>query len=98
MMSVLEQKSQFSGTTKSGFAYHLNRQALDNMELIDALADSADGNTLAVSRVCRLLLGSEQRKALYDHVRTEDGRVPTEEISAEIIEMFGALGAAGKNA
>lgn len=98
MISVLEQEGTFSGATKSGFSYAINRKALDNMELIDALADSADGDTLAVSKVCRLLLKPEQRKALYDHVRTEDGRVPTEAISAEIVEMFSALGAAGKNA
>ena len=35
-----------------------------------------------------MLLGAEQKKALYDHVRTEDGLVPTEKVMAELTQIM----------
>lgn len=84
-------------TTRSGFSCDLPDATLDNMELVDALAEmQSDSDTLAVSSVLRLLLGNDNRKALYDHLRV-DGRVPIEEVTAEISDIFAALGQAGKN-
>lgn len=82
--------------TKSGFECEVTKGRLDNMELVDALAE-LDENELAVSRVCLLLLGKETRKRLYDHLRTEDGRVPTASLTAELSEIMAALGETGKN-
>lgn len=84
------------GTTNSGFAYELPENAIDNMELVDALAETTENNPMAVSRVCRLFLGDSLRGRLYDHLRTADGRVPIEALSNEIGEMFAAYGEAGK--
>ena len=50
-----------------------------------------------ISAVCRLVLGKAQRKALYDHLRTEDGRVPADQVSAALNEIFLALGPDAKN-
>lgn len=84
-------------TTQSGFTCDLPDNAADNMEIVDALAEmQSDSDMLAVSRVLRLLLGDANRKALYDHLRV-DGRVPIEAVSAEISDIFAALGQAGKN-
>ena len=82
--------------TKSGFECEIAKDRLDNRELVDALAE-LDENELAVSRVCLLLLGKETRKRLYDHLRTEDGRVPTADLTAELSEIMAALGETGKN-
>lgn len=84
------------GQTSSGFDYELPENAIDNMELIDALAETTENNPIAVSRVCRLFLGESLRRRLYDHLRTEDGRVPIEAISNELRELFAAYGEAGK--
>lgn len=84
------------GTTSSGFAYALPENAIDNMDLVDALADAANNDPLAVSRVCRLFLSEELRRRLYEHLRTEDGRVPIAAITNELGEMFAAYGEAGK--
>lgn len=84
------------GKTSSGFAYELPENAIDNMELVDALAETTENNPVAVSRVCRLFLGDSLRKRLYDHLRTEDGRVPIEALSNELGELFAAYGEAGK--
>ena len=44
------------GTTKSGFKYEVDESAADNMELIDALAEAAGDDMLAISNVCKMLL------------------------------------------
>lgn len=85
------------GTTKTGFQFEIPEENLDNMELIDALSEADQGNKLAVSRVCELLLGKSLKKALYDHVRISDGRVPTEALSSEILDIIMYKGESGKN-
>lgn len=85
------------GKTSSGFEFSLNENVLDNMELVDALAETEADNPLAVSKACLLLLGPELRKKLYNHLRTEDGRVPVELVSTEMVEIFSAFGKTGKN-
>ena len=61
------------------------------------LAEMQEENPLQISAVCRLVLGKAQRKALYDHLRTEDGRVPADQVSAALNEIFLALGPDAKN-
>lgn len=85
------------GVTKSGFEFELEENVINNMELVDALADCADDNPFAVSKAVKLLLGNDLRQKLYDHLRTEDGRVPMEDVSAAVSEIFAAFGTAGKN-
>lgn len=85
------------GVTKSGFEFELEENVINNMELVDALADCADDNPFAVSKAVKLLLGNDLRQKLYDHLRTEDGRVPMEEVSVAVSEIFAAFGTAGKN-
>lgn len=84
------------GQTSGGFAFELEEKVLDNMELLDAIAESEKDPT-AMSRVCLLLLGKDVRARLYDHLREEDGRVPVEAVSAAVIEIFAACGDKGKN-
>ena len=84
------------GTTKSGFEYEVDESAADNMELIDALAEAASDYILAISNVCKMLLGKDMRKKLYDHIRAEDGRVPIKNAVDEIMEIMQAMGDKGK--
>lgn len=86
------------GKTKTGFTYQLDDDAMNNMELVDAMAELDDGgHPFALSRVCLLLLGKEQRKRLYDHIRTEDGRVPPQAMGEEIADIIRGFGEQGKN-
>lgn len=82
--------------TTSGFECDIDRERLKNMELVDALADMQDDDVLAVSRVVRLLFTKEEKKRLYDHLRTPDGRVPPDAIGVELNEIFSMLGEEGK--
>lgn len=75
------------GKTKSGFSYELDKERLNNYELLEAI-EELEENPLVLSRVVNLLLGKEQTKKLKDHLRTENGIVPTEKLSEEITEIF----------
>lgn len=83
------------GRTNSGFDYEITETRLDNMELVDALAE-AQSNLFKVGTVVKLLLGPEQQKKLYDYLRLEDGTVPSGRVSEEVLEIFNAC-KAGKN-
>lgn len=74
--------------TGSGFEFEIAETTLNNMELVDALAEADEGNHLAISRVCTLLLGKEQKKKLYDHVRLEDGSVPIDAVTNILVEII----------
>lgn len=82
--------------TESGFSIELEESALDNMEVLDALSDLDEGNPLAMSRLVVKLLGKDGKKRLYDHLRTEDGRVPASAVENAIMELFQSINA-GKN-
>ena len=78
-----------TGKTKTGFEYEFNEDLINDMEVIDALAEVASGeNILAVSTVVKKLFSAEDRKRLYDHVRLEDGRVPADALMEEITEIM----------
>lgn len=75
------------GKTKSGFSYELDKDRLNNYELLEAIGELEE-NPLVLSSVVNLLLGKEQTKKLKEHLRTENGIVPTEKMSEEITEIF----------
>ena len=77
------------GKTSKGFKFEIKDEALDNMELVECMAD-VDKNPLLFPKICNMILGEEQKKALYDFYRTEDGRVPIDDISNAIQEIFGS--------
>lgn len=78
------------GTTASGFEFEVSDQINNDMELLEALESMQDGDALALAKVARKILG-KQKDALYDHLRTEDGRVPIEAVTQEIKDIFGAF-------
>lgn len=75
------------GKTLSGFDYEISDARLNNMELVDALAE-LESNPLRLVRVAELMLGDEQKKALYDFVRLEDDTVPIDAIERELMEII----------
>lgn len=78
-----------TGKTKSGFSYKIEKQRLDNYELLEAIGE-LETNPVAIGKIVKLLLGEEQTAQLKNHVRTEDGFVPSEPMTAEITEIFEA--------
>lgn len=86
-----------SGKTKTGFAFSVDENAMNDMRLVDVLADKEIDDAFRMSHILKLLLPDNQRKQLYKHVRTATGRVPVDAVVAEIEDIFAALGDAGKN-
>jgi len=84
------------GILKSGFEFEIDVESLDDMEFVEALAD-AETNALAFPRVCKMMLGEEQKKRLYDHLRDENGRVPVQAVQEAIIEIMSTSGDEAKN-
>lgn len=64
------------GTTSTGFEYEITDEAMNDAELLDALIEAEDGNVISMRRAIDRLLGKEQVKRLYEHLRDEHGRVP----------------------
>ena len=79
------------GKTTTGFEFDIEDERLDDMELVDIMAE-IDENPLLMPKVCKMLLGEEQKKRLYDHLRSEDGRVPIEATTNAIQEIFNSPG------
>ena len=86
-----------SGKLKNGFEYEVDDKILDDMEMVDALAEAQSTNPLAISTVIQKLLGDDQKKVLYDLVRRKDGTVPIEAVTNSVVEIFEQMGVSGKN-
>lgn len=85
-----------NGKTKTGFEFEFDELRLDDMEFVE-LAAAVDENVTLLPKLLNMVLGEEQKKRLYDHLRTEDGRVPTQAVADAIEEIFGAAGDLSKN-
>lgn len=83
----MENVKIIEGITESGFVYEIKQSNLENFELLEVLS-SIDENPLLLPKLLKMLLDEEQKQALYDHVRLEDGTVPTTAIEKEIIDIF----------
>lgn len=77
-------------TTKSGYTVSVDEEKLDDMRFVDALAELKDDG-LALPRVMGMIFTAEDKKRLYEHVSTDDGRVPIEKTTAEFCEVLRAL-------
>lgn len=85
-----------NGETKSGFKFEVDETQLDDMEFLEALADTQE-DVLAFPRVCTKLLGNEQKKRLYDHLRDEKGKVPIAAVNEAVTEIMTIAGEKTKN-
>ena len=77
-------------TTESGYTVSVDEEKLDDMRFVDALAELQD-NGLALPRVMDMVFTEEDKQRLYDHVRTDDGRVLIEKTTSELCEVLRAL-------
>lgn len=75
------------GKTAAGFEYQVDPDALNDMELMETIAE-VDDNPLKLPKVIRLVLGDAQKKAFYDHYRNDSGKVPVDVISAAFVEIL----------
>ena len=64
------------GTTKTGFKFSIDPDAIKDMEFIELMA-AADENPLKYPAMIERMLGKEQKDKLYEHCRNEKGRKVT---------------------
>lgn len=83
--------------TRTGFVCDLPENVMDNMELLDVMADESIDAAFRASAAVKMILGVESRKRLYDHLRTEDGRVPVAAVNEALEDIFQSFGKHGKN-
>lgn len=78
-------------TTASGFSWDIDDVVLDDAEILDFLVDIEGGKMISIVPMVTRILTPAGKKALYDHLRTEDGRVPYSDLDREITEIFQLL-------
>lgn len=93
-----------TGTTSTGFKFQFNEAKADDMRFVDLIATIADEKTpdferlAGCSRLVEMLLGKEQKAALYEHIgAANDGRVPYADLEKALAEIMAGGGDAVKN-
>ena len=74
--------------TKSGFIIDMAPETLDDMEVFELIVEVDKGDATKLPALLGLILTPEQKTALYDHCRTEEGRVPISKVVAEFAEIM----------
>lgn len=78
-----------AGTTSTGFSYELADERLGDYETFEMLTEVEAGNTSALPKALRALLGDEQHDALKAHIKElNGGRVPIEAMMAEVQDIL----------
>ena len=77
--------------TASGFTCKIDPVILDDMRLMDLIAE-LDENQLLYPKFVKFLLGADTKEKLYKHLETKDGRVPIAALDAELKEIMEQLG------
>lgn len=73
--------------TQSGFEYELDLTAMNDLEVLEMIAD-VEESPLILPKLLTKILGKAQRDKLYDHVRTKEGTVPIDKVNLELVNMF----------
>lgn len=82
--------------TSAGFEWDMDPAVMDDILVIEDLAALDQGDLLKVPEVLRRLLGEPGKRALYEHLKTEEDRVPISAVSAALAEIITAMGDSGK--
>ena len=84
------------GKTSSGFEFNISKDVKNDYELIENLGE-LDDNPIILGKIVKQILGKEQTSKLKNHIRNENGIVPIDEMTQEIIEIFQNAGEGTKN-
>lgn len=84
------------GKTISGFEYEISPDLFNDYELVEQLSELEE-NAFLLTKVIVKVLGKEQAQKLKEHLRDENGIVPTDKMMAEIEEIFTIGGEELKN-
>ena len=77
-------------TMGDGFKIHLDENVFDDFELVELYAKVAK-NPIWIGDLTEKLLGAEQKKALIEHLRDENGKVHTSAVMNALKEIEEAI-------
>lgn len=80
-------------TMGDGFKIELDENVFDDFELVELYAKVAK-NPIWIGDLTEKLLGAEQKKALIEHLRDENGKVHTTAVMNALKEIEEAIPAA----
>ena len=80
------------GKTATGFAFKIEDEARDDMEMLENLTAISNGDISVLPKTIEMLLGAEQKKKLYDHCRGKSGRVSSKKVMEELKDIFDKIG------
>ena len=87
------------GITSTGFRYQFDERNLDDMRFVDVLTVVVDDKSslldkmTGVSRLLAMLLGEDQKEALYKHIgESYGGRVPRADLENALEEIMNGAG------
>ncbi len=75
------------GKTSTGFEFEFDTDVVRDMEFIELAAEASENGTRYPALI-EYVLGKEQKKRLYDHVRNDKGRVMLDDVRREFDEIF----------
>lgn len=77
-----------TGTTEKGFKFQIDPEDINDIEFLERLGIAFNDDITKIPGIITEILGAEQRKALYDHLRNERGKVPIADVMAEFQEIL----------
>lgn len=75
-------------TTSTGFEIDMSTDVLDDMEVFELIVEVDKGDATKLPALLGILLTPEQKTELYEHCRTETGRVPISAVVKEFAEIM----------
>ncbi len=84
------------GVTKTGFEFEIEDGAMDDYELLEELCSIDKGDVGKIPGALEKVIGTEQKEALKEHVRCENGRVQVSKMVEEFMDII-SYGNEGKN-
>lgn len=83
--------------TEKGFECEIDTELLDDIEFMDMLLATQEGDTLMFVKLMKYLLGEEQYKKAKDFIRNENGRAKLTDMFTLFEEIFESIGKDAKN-
>lgn len=74
------------GVTEKGFTFNIEQDNLDDIELVEILAEIEKGRFTKFPLFVEKVLGKKQKEKLYDYYRDEKGRVSLATIMKVVME------------
>lgn len=79
------------GKTQSGFAFEIDEEKLDDMDVLEYLADVDDDMT-KLPKLIEIFLGKDQKDKLKDFIVKKEGRNKISTTYAIMMEIFEEAG------